>query len=399
MSSVLRRADIAHARRFVEASERWAEAITTPRVLDAIGWFDNEIGNLALAFQRVNDPLDLHQPELVRDFALALFPYFERVSMWTKWDNEFGAAGVIATRSLPDERSRTHYLPRLLNATGITRRMQGQAHLIEAITLFEEARDTTTEDGIRSDAWVNLADIHRLQGETVLAIAAAQQAIRYGELLGDLTRQAKGWEYLGLAWLPEDNDEAIHCYETAVDMRQRSGNIARLAQVLTMLAYGLTQRGEPGDLQRALAAYEQSAEFDKQIHNWQALGRYWGDIAETYNRLGMYQEAIDNSMYALDRNLQIGYRRGEGLNYIRLAESYLMLGQHKQALRYAELACDTIEALSSFDKRLALARFQQVILELSPHCEPTYLHHVLIDRLLRDIGKGTSRVPTPRTAL
>jgi len=269
--------------------------------------------------------------------------------------------------------------------------MQGQAFLSSALALFEQALQATTDDGVRADALVNLADVYRLQGNTEAAIAAAHKSIAYGESAHDLNRQAKGWEYLGLAWLPEDYDKAIECYDTAVELRKQTGNVARLAQALTMLAYGLTHRGRPEDLKRALLAYEQSAEFDKQIHNWQALGRYWGDIAATYNKLGTYQSAIDNSMYALDRNLQIHYKRGEILNYIRLAESHYMLGDSSLASHYVNLAFQSIDAISGFDRRIMFPRFRQVTQNLASYIDSNQLQGYLatIDKALGAVPSST----------
>ena len=108
-----------------------------------------------------------------------------------------------------------------------------------------------------------------------------------GQQAGDRSREAKGLEYLGLTYtFLGDYDSAITSYEYALQLREATGNLPRVALTLTMLSYVLTQRGRREDLNQAINYYLRSYKIDEEIENWQALARYWGDVAVTYNKLG-----------------------------------------------------------------------------------------------------------------
>ena len=141
--------------------------------------------------------------------------------------------------------------------------------------------------------------------------------------------------------------------------------------VYTRLAYALSLRGSPADLERALELYKQSAKIDIQLENWQAVARFWGDIAVTYNRLGRYQNAIENSELALHRNRAMGFLRGVGLNCIRLTESCWRLGEDEKALGYARQALGHMDKIDAFDWAMTSTGFCESLKALLPKAEPS----------------------------
>jgi len=258
--------------------------------------------------------------------------------------------------------------PIICNHFGIVRRMQGKSD--EAMHFYEQALEKATLDVLKSDALTNMADIYRLRGQSEQALQCAQQAIELGQRAGDSSREAKGLEYLGLTYtLLGEYERAIERYERALHLRRQANNYPRIALALTMLSYALTHRGREEDLHQAIKYYEEAKEIDSKLMNLQAIARYQGDIAVTYNKRGEYQKAIENSQEALSHNETIGFWRGIALNHIRLAESHLRLSNFDKASLHVERACENLKHLSSFDRKMVLVGFCNVLLDLAKYMQ------------------------------
>src|SRR6266436_831287 len=362
-----KQAYLKHAKGFLDQLKKWSSEIGTLKCPESLNKIERETNNISSAFSRTLDPDQLDLPEMTRDFALALFDYYDKRSGWDQWES-FGSRGLSACKKLGDAYSMGEAYPAICNCFGIVRRMQGKND--EAMLFYSQALEKAARDELRSDALTNMADIYRLQGQAEQALQYAQQAIELGQRSGDSSREAKGLEYLGLTYTSlGEYDRAIALYEHALRLREEAGNLPRVALTLTLLSYALTHRGRKEDLNQAIKYYRLSYEIDVQIKNWQAVARYWGDVAVTYNRLGEYQKAIDNSEQALDRNERIGFRRGVALNHVRLAESYLRLSNFDKALFHAEQACKNLQHLAPFDRKLVLVSFSNVLLDLGKYMQ------------------------------
>ncbi|HEU5378993.1 MAG TPA: tetratricopeptide repeat protein [Ktedonobacteraceae bacterium] len=363
-----RRAYLGHAKLFLNQLKKWNAAISTPRCLESLNAIESTINNITVAFLRTINPNELGQPEMTRDFAIMLFDYYDKRSLWDQWGNDIGPHGLSACERLGDIYSMNEAYPTICNCFGIVHRMQGNNS--EAMHFYELALSRAGSDRLKSDALTNMADIYRLQGQADRALQCAQQAIQLGKNAGDSNREAKGLEYLGLTYtLLGDYDEAIKLYELALILREEVGNLPRIALVLTQLSYALTHRGQKEDLHQALFHYRRSYAIDRQMGNWQSVARYWGDVAVTYTKLDEYQKAIDNLEQALDRNETIGFRRGVALNHVRLTENFLNLSNYEKALFHCEQACRNLQYLTNFDRKLALAGFSNALLNLGRYMQ------------------------------
>jgi tetratricopeptide (TPR) repeat protein len=356
-----------HAKVYLEQLKKWRSEIGTLKCPESLKEIERATNNISSAFSRTLDAEQLDSPEMTRDFAILLFDYYDKRSGWDQWEY-FGSHGLSACKRLDDAYSMGEAYPTICNYFGIVRRMQGKND--EAILFYEQALEEAIRDELKSDALTNMADIYRLQGRTEQALQCAQRAIALGRNAGDSSREAKGLEYLGLTYTSlGEYERAIELYEHALHLREETGNLSRVALTLTMLSYALTHRGRKEDLHQAIKYYRRSYEIDVQIKNWQAVARYWGDVAVTYNKLGEYQKAIDNSEQALDRNERIGFWRGVALNHVRLAESYLRLRNFDKALFHAQQACKNLEHLASFDRKMVLVGFSIVLLDLGKYMQ------------------------------
>jgi len=363
-----RQAYLRHAKLFLNQLKKWSAEIPTPRCLESLNAIESTMNNITAAFLRTTSPIQLDLPEMTRDFAIMLFDYYDKRSSWNQWGDDIGPHGLSACERLGDTYSMGEAYPIICNCFGIVRRMQGKNS--EAMRFYEQALENAERDELKSDALTNMADIYRLQGRAEQALQCAQQAIKLGQRSEDSSREAKGLEYLGLTYtFLGEYDKAIGLYEQALHLREEAGNLPRIALVLTQLSYALTHRAGKEDLKRAIVYYRRSYNIDVQIGNWQSVARYWGDVAVTYNRLGEYQKAVENSEQALDRNESIGFLRGIALNHIRLAESYLYLSNFDKALFHVEQACKNLRHLAPFDRKMVLAGFSNVLLDLGKYMQ------------------------------
>jgi len=164
-------------------------------------------------------------------------------------------------------------------------------------------------------------------------------------------------------------NKAIEAYKHALRLREETNNLPRIALTLTMLSYALTHRGTKDDLHQAIENYKRSSRIDILLENWQAVARYWGDVAVTYNKRGEYQTAIDYSEQALDRNERIGFRRGIALTHVRLTESYLRLNRFDKASFHAEQACKNLTHLATFDRKMIRSGFCNVLIDLAKYLQ------------------------------
>jgi tetratricopeptide (TPR) repeat protein len=352
-------AELEHAQLYLDLARAWNAQLNSAHAPQALNEMDDEINNITLAFQRTaNQPDSL---EIARDLALALFRYFDKRSLWDDWIH-LSLSALQTCQQLGDAYSMEEAYPQLCNDRGIAYRMLSQQD--NALHWYEQALAHAVSDELRSDALTNMADIYRLQGNTEQAVQAAHQAIELGRRANDINRQAKGLEYLGLTCMSlRQYDAAVDHYTNALHLREETGNLPRIALVLTFLSYALTQRGVEDDYTQALTHYKRAYEIDIKLQDWQSIARYQGDVAALYNKLGAYQKAIDNAELALDRNDRIGFWRGVALNHMRLTESHMHLNHLDKALFHANQAFRYRAHLSDFDRKLS--QFDKVFLQLA----------------------------------
>jgi tetratricopeptide (TPR) repeat protein len=360
-------AELNHARLYLSKAQQWSAKFTTAEAPDNLRAMDAKIGNIETALQRTADPDQLNQPELARDLAVTLYDYYDKRCRWDDWVR-LGPLGLEASQRLGDTYSLGEAYPAICNGLGIVHRMLN--NLKEAMKLYEQALRRAARDELKSDALTNMADIHRLRGESEQALQCAQQAVELGQQAGDKDREAKGLEYMGLMYTSlKEYDKAIECHERALRLREETGNLPRVALALDFLSAALTERGSNDDLKRALVGYQRAYEIETQLENQQGLARCYVAIGKIYSRLGEYKKAIEYFQMASGFQSEIAFLRGVAVTHIELAYAYLRSGGLEQGVFHTEEASKYRQHLLAPDRVLRAPEFCQALLGTAEYFE------------------------------
>ncbi|NEQ81629.1 MAG: tetratricopeptide repeat protein, partial [Moorea sp. SIO2I5] len=130
-------------------------------------------------------------------------------------------------------------------------------------------------------------------------------------------------------------DEALSCYQEALQLYRKLGDKAEIASTLTTIG-NVFQLLEHYD--QALSYYREALAISEQINNQVSQASALGGLGETYLSLGDYQQAIDYLQPALTIQQQIDDAKGEALLLANLGNSYQSLGQYKRGIDYFQRA-------------------------------------------------------------
>jgi tetratricopeptide (TPR) repeat protein len=359
--------ELNHARLYLARAQQWNVKFTTEEAPENLRKMDSRIGSIEIALQRTADPKQLNQPELARDLAITLSDYYDKRGRWDDWI-KLGSLGLEACLKLGDTYSLGEAYPLICNGIGITYRMLGK--LNESMSFYEKALERATADAIKSDTFTNMADIHRLFGETEKGILCAQQAVVMGQRSGDKNREAKGLEYMGLTYTAlKRYDEAIECHRQALLLREETKNLPRIALVLDFLSAALAYRGAREDLEKALNGYQRALMIEKQLNDSQRIAGCYGALGVIYCKLFEYGKAIENLEMALNLSTEIRFFRGVTVYCIWLAYAYLGSNNLKLALFHISEFCKDYQHLM-YPERVALAPIIcQILFKLVEHFE------------------------------
>lgn len=344
-----KRAGLKHTETYFKKVDNWRKEFTTDKAPEIFKIMDGDKGNLTKALNRLKNNVETGIPlDLVRDFTLIIYDYYEKRSRWSEW-LELGQLGLEVCKQLNDSYSLGVAYPSLCTCLGITQRMLGDTK--EAMSFYQKAVELANRDEETSDVLTSMCDIYRLNGEIEQALKCAKQAITLAKNIHDKDREAKALEYMGLAYVGDKNyDQGINCYEEALALREQTGHLPRQAMVLSYLSFALANSScEEQSLNQAIEYYKKALEIEIKLENNQSIGRLKGDIATAYNKLGKYEDAKELSEDAFDYNDRIQFKRGATLNQARLVHSYIGLNNFYQALYSADYICENRKYLTAFD--------------------------------------------------
>lgn len=334
---------------FFKNVENWRKEFTTDRAPEIFKIIDEDKNNLTNALNHLKNNIEIGIPlDLVRDFTIIIYDYYEKRSRWSEWV-ELGQLGLEVCEQLNDNYSLGVAYPSICICLGITQRMLGDRN--KAMSFYQKALERANRHEEKSDVLTSMCDIYRLNGEIEQALKFAQQAITLAKNIHDKNREAKALEYMGLAYVGEKSyEQGINCYKEALALREQTGHLPRQAMVLSYLSYALANSSsEEQNLNQAIEYYKKALKIEIKLDNHQSIGRLKGDIATAYNKLGKYEDAKELSEDAFDYNNRIKFRRGATLNQARLVHSYIGLKDFYKAFYSADYVCENRKDLTVFD--------------------------------------------------
>jgi tetratricopeptide (TPR) repeat protein len=143
---------------------------------------------------------------------------------------------------------------------------------------------------------------------------------------------------LGLAYSDlGEVEKAIAYYEQALEIAREIGHRQGEGNRLGNLGNAYSALGE---VEKAIAYYEQALEIDREIGHRQGEGNHLGNLGNAYSDLGEVEKAIAYYEQALEIDREIGYRQGEGADLGNLGLAYSALGEVEKAIAYYEQALE-----------------------------------------------------------
>lgn len=306
--------------------------LNTTKASDAFKNIDENQDNIKKALTRLFNPDLQIPPEIVRDFAIVLYEYYDKRSRWQEW-LELGHLALEACQQLLDTYSMGEAYPNICNNLGRTYRMLSNYE--KAIELYKEALDKSLKSELKSDALVNMADIYRLTQKYDKALQYAERAI---ETAGaDKNRKAKGLEYQGLTYRSlKKYDQAIDYLQAALYLRKEAGNFPRLAVVMEFLSTTLGERGDVDSLKQAEVHLQSAIEIATKINDKNLIARCNYSLALVYIKKEKYEKAINIFLEICNYMRDITFRRAEVCFKIEMAYCYIQCNRLKEATVHAQ---------------------------------------------------------------
>jgi CHAT domain-containing protein/Tfp pilus assembly protein PilF len=125
--------------------------------------------------------------------------------------------------------------------------------------------------------------------------------------------------------------EALATYQQVLEMAQRLGD--RSAESLAYIGIGRAY-GDSGVYEAALSAYEQALAIVQAVGNRFAEGIVLNNMGSIYDEQGRYEQALDYFQRSLVIRIEVGDRAGEGRTLNNMGLVYSNLGQYERALEH-----------------------------------------------------------------
>jgi len=181
----------------------------------------------------------------------------------------------------------------------------------------------------RRTYWADWVETHRI------ALASVRE-------IGDRRGEAMVLNNLGIGYARRRLDEAIGCFEQAMDIRREIGDLPGEAQTAANLAdtYLRIDRVE-----EAVDLLNRALDIHRQQGHQYGEGVALNNLGEVFLASGRPEDAVGPLGQARDIFARIGELRGEGYALTNLGEAYLALAEHEAAADCLLRALDLRRAL------------------------------------------------------
>ncbi len=244
-----------------------------------------------------------------------------------------------------EPRRRFALAARLEETLDVLGRREDQRRVLEVMGDLAGDDPAARADAMRRTA-LYLANTDRF-GE---AVAAADEAVALGREAGDAAAEAAGLVALGLSLRWSGNvREAIRHLERAAEL---AADPAAKAEALTALANALTELQEYESAARRL---DEAGELFDRLGDLRGRAEVARVLASGFMEQGRTDEARAHYATALELCRQIGYRYGEGVTLVNLANLLYVAGEIAGALAHYDAAAEAF-AVTDNQRGLAMVR-------------------------------------------
>jgi predicted ATPase/class 3 adenylate cyclase len=313
-------------------------------------WFEETFGK-----EKVENPLDSplapYYSLLAHHWRQAENPDRER--LYARWAGEQAAAQFANEEAIA-------YFGRALDLTE-EEDLDGRYQLLlgrESVYHFLGQREAQTADLIQLQTLVDYMDNNQHKAEVALRYAnyyeaisdfsatqmAAQQAVKWAEISGDMRRKIAGLTVWGQAhWrrgkFPEARarlTEALELSQKEGDREGESNSLHQLGPVLYFI----------GDREAARDHMEKALTIRRELGNLRGEAGSLNNLVGVYHALGDFNKAMASGEQALSIYQSIGHRRDEAIALNNLGAMNQTLGEFETAREYHERALQISRTLN-----------------------------------------------------
>lgn len=221
-----------------------------------------------------------------------------------------------------------------------------------------------------SRALNNLGIIHRRQGFIDDALEFYTQSLEISEELNDKRGMAYAYNNIGVIYRAKgDYFKAVEFFQKSINVRQELGDRKGVSHVSNNI--GVTYRLQR-DFNKALEYYNRSLSIELEINDRNGIAAVYSSLADlniaiadssgrvlaNEERESYLRKAVDFAKKSLDISSDIGNFRRENSVARLLMLAYKALGEHSEALKYAEVFIATRDSMSNEDRTRAIAEMQ-----------------------------------------
>ncbi|XP_077398379.1 tetratricopeptide repeat protein 28 isoform X2 [Vanacampus margaritifer] len=199
----------------------------------------------------------------------------------------------------------------------------------QQLSLAHELMDHKME----ADAYSALGSVHRLLGQLDMSLSFHSQELTLRKDLGDYRGECHALGRLACVHMAlGDYDTTLQCYEAQLGLAQRLDDARLEAQVHGNM--GITKMNM-GHFEEAIGFFQQQLAMLQQLSSREAIldgGKAYGNLADCYNALGDFEEAIRCYDKALTVAQSLKQVQDQKKAYRGLCNAHRSVGNLQQAL-------------------------------------------------------------------
>ena len=207
-------------------------------------------------------------------------------------------------------------------------------------SLLQIVRSSQTHDTLKAKAYGDLSFESR-SSSSDQAYAYALASLHYAKKANHTASLAQAWNDLGIIYYDRAlYDSALFCYETAMPLRKKMGDLKGLGGLYNKIGIVFQSRGQFVD---AMRAQLQSLRYYDSLGWDYGIAYAQNNIAVLHYNLGSPDKALEYYQKSADLKLKIGDKDGYGGTLSNMGNVYHDQKKYREAIHTYLLALDYID--------------------------------------------------------